>query len=178
MATVRYHPALRVLHWVSAALLLGMLFMAGVFLQATPNADPHKIGALRLHMATGAVVLVLTLVRLAVRLRSAHPPAVTTGLAWADALAPWVHRALYLLVLLMVASGLATSLQAHLPDIVWAGQGSLPPDLRVYPARIVHGIVSKLLMLAIAVHVGAALYHQWGRRDGLLRRMGWGPSSE
>lgn len=178
MATVRYHPLLRLLHWASAALLLGMLFMAGVFLQATPNADPHKIGALRLHMAAGAGVLVLTLVRLLVRVRSAHPPAAPTGMAWADALAPWVHRALYLLVLLMVASGMALSLQAGLPDIVWAGKGSLPPDLHVYPPRIVHGIVSKLLMLAIAAHVGAALYHQWVRRDGLLRRMGWGPSSE
>jgi cytochrome b561 len=178
MPTVRYHPLLRLLHWASAALLLGMLFMAGVFLQAMPNADPNKIGGLRIHMAAGVLVLVLTLVRLVVRLRSAKPPAVLTGMAWADALAPWVHRALYALVLLMAASGMTLSLQAGLPDIVWAGKGTLPPDLHIYLPRIVHGIVSKLLMLAIAVHVGAALYHQLVRRDGLLRRMGWGPSSE
>jgi cytochrome b561 len=38
----------------------------------------------------------------------------------------------------------------------------------------VHGIVAKLLMLAIALHIGAALYHQFVRRDGLLSRMGFG----
>jgi len=39
---------------------------------------------------------------------------------------------------------------------------------------LVHGIVAKLLMLAIALHVGAALFHQLVRKDRLLSRMGFG----
>jgi cytochrome b561 len=59
--------------------------------------------------------------------------------------------------------------------VVFQGQGSLPEDFHVSPARLAHGLVAKLLLLTIVAHVAAALYHQWVRKDRLLSRMGWGP---
>ena len=55
-----------------------------------------------------------------------------------------------------------------------SGVGSLPVNFDALPPRAVHGIVAKLLMLAIGLHIAAALYHQLIRRDGLLSRMGFG----
>jgi cytochrome b561 len=40
--------------------------------------------------------------------------------------------------------------------------------------RALHAITAKLLMALIVLHVAAALWHQVVRRDGLLRRMGFG----
>ena len=71
-------------------------------------------------------------------------------------------------------SGVAMSVLSGLPAIVFQGVGSLPADFNALPPRAVHGIVAKLLMLLIALHIVAALYHQFVRRDGLLSRMGFG----
>jgi cytochrome b561 len=40
--------------------------------------------------------------------------------------------------------------------------------------RVLHAIAAKLLMALIVLHVAAARWHQFVRRDGLLRRMGFG----
>ena len=45
----RYHPALVVLHWLLAALVLLNLFVGSTMLRALPNTDPDK---LRLLMTT------------------------------------------------------------------------------------------------------------------------------
>ena len=55
---------------------------------------------------------------------------------------------------------------------MFGGSGKpLPESFAAYPARAVHGIVGSLLALLVLVHIVAALWHQFIRRDGLLRRM-------
>jgi cytochrome b561 len=61
-----------------------------------------------------------------------------------------------------------------LPSIALSGHGTLPADLWAYPLRGVHYLVSRLLMVLIAVHVAGAAYHTLILRDGLLRRMSFG----
>jgi cytochrome b561 len=174
MAVTRYHPTLVVLHWLSAVLLLLALGMGSQVLAELPNTAPDKLGALKGHMLLGGVILLLTLTRLLVRQMTAHPPAARSGMAWADRLAPQMHGALYVLVLIMVGSGIAMSLTFDLPSVVFGGQGSLPPDFHVALARRVHGAASKLLGVFILLHVAAALFHQFVKRDALLTRMGFG----
>ena len=55
----RYHPLLVTLHWVLAVLIVAALAIGFVGLAPTPNSDPQKIGALRVHMAGGMLILVL-----------------------------------------------------------------------------------------------------------------------
>jgi len=46
----RYHPILVVIHWVMLVLIV-MAWTSGQFvLEYTPNSDPGKIDALRMHM--------------------------------------------------------------------------------------------------------------------------------
>jgi cytochrome b561 len=175
-AVRRYHPALVVLHWLVAALVLIGMVMGTFGLSALPNTSPDKVGALQGHMIAGGVILLLMLMRLVVRRLTAHPPPATTGFVLADRLAPLAHGLLYVAVLAMAGSGIAMSVDADLPAVVFKGQGSLPDDFAHLPARAVHGLVAKLLMGLIVLHVAAASYHQWVRRDGLLSRMGFGSS--
>ena len=174
MQPARYHGALVALHWLLALLLIAALAIGTFALKTVPNSSPDKIDALRGHMIAGGLILLLTLLRLAVRLKTAHPAPASTGYALLDRLAPATHWALYGLVLLMAGSGVAMSVLAGLPGIVFGGVGSLPVNFDALPPRAVHGIVAKLLMLFIAMHIAAALYHQFVRRDGLLARMGFG----
>lgn len=174
MTPTRYHGALVSLHWLMAVLLIVALAMGTFALKTMPNASPDKINALRGHMIAGGLILLLTLVRLVVRVKTRHPAPATTGNALLDRLAPGVHWVLYGMVLVMAGSGIAMSVLAGLPQIVFNGVGTLPANFDALPPRAVHGIMAKLLMLGIAAHVAAALYHQFVRRDGLLSRMGFG----
>jgi cytochrome b561 len=174
MAAKRYHPVLAGLHWLLTLLLIALLAGGALSLKVVSNATPEKLDLLRIHMLMGATVLVLMLIRLVVRLTTEHPPLASTGNAVLDRLATWMHWLLYALVFAMVGSGVGIAVLAGLPDIVFFGHGSLPVDFRAFPPRLAHGILSKLLLLMIALHAAAALYHQFFKRDGLLSRMWWG----
>ena len=53
----RYHPILVVIHWVMLVLLV-MAWTSGQFvLEHTPNSDPGKIDALRMHMTVGLIAV-------------------------------------------------------------------------------------------------------------------------
>lgn len=172
----RYHPALVALHWLLAAFLLIALGMGGLVMAETPNTDPEKLSLLRNHMVFGGVILVLMLVRLGVRLRSATPPHADIGNALLNRVGVWTHWVLYGVVIAMAASGIGTSLAAGLPDIVFFGSGApLPESFDIYTPRLVHGALASILMALIAAHVAAALYHQLVRKDGLFSRMWFGP---
>jgi len=171
----RYHPLLVALHWLLAALIIAALTQGYVWLEETPNADPRKIDLLRLHMAGGMLILALTVIRLIVRLRTSRPPRATAGHPFLDRIAPISHYGFYVLIVLMAGTGFATAILAGLPAIVFGGSGDeLPPSFLVFPTRVAHGYVAAVLGGLIILHVVAALYHQFVRKDGLFRRMFFG----
>lgn len=175
MTVDRYHRALVVLHWFLGLLILLGLFMGTFSLEKLPNSDPSKLDSLRGHMINGAVIGCLMVVRLIIRVRTRRPARAVTGMAWADTAGIWNHRALYGLVFAMVATGVALGLSADLPAIVFGGSGKpLPATFDGSWMRVLHAVAAKLLMALIVLHVAAALWHQFVRRDGLLRRMGIG----
>ena len=45
------------------------------------------------------------------------------------------------------------------------------PDFWNYKPRIRHGIGARLMVALFVFHAGAALYHHFVKKDGLLRRM-------
>lgn len=171
----RYHPLLVALHWLLAVLIVAALASGYLVLAATPNTDPRKIDSLRLHMAGGMLILALTVLRWIVRLCTARPGAAATGQPLLDRSAAITHRAFYVIVVGMAATGFATGLLAGLPEIVFARSGApLPPDLAVYPTRVIHGALAAVLLALIVWHGLAAWHHQVVRRDGLLGRMAFG----
>ena len=170
----RYHPLLVALHWLLAVLIIAALALGALVMAPMPNTDPMKLEALRSHLLGGSVILVLMLVRLAVRSRTSHPAPARTGSPILDRLAWASHRLFYVAVLGMAVSGLVMAVQSDLPSIVLGGGGSLPADFWIYPLRGVHYALSRLLMALIALHVAGALYHAIVLRDGLLKRMAFG----
>jgi cytochrome b561 len=37
----------------------------------------------------------------------------------------------------------------------------------------IHEVTAFVMMIIILLHIAAAVWHQWVKRDGLLSRMGW-----
>ena len=177
MKSPRYHPLLVSLHWLLAFLIALSLGMGMFSLQEIANSSPDKIFALRVHIIAGVLILVLTLVRFVVRFSAPRPEPASTNNNFLDRIAVITHYGLYLLVVLMAASGIALSIQAGLPAIVFGGSGApLPESFAIYAPRFAHGVLATLLLALATLHVLAALYHQFVRRDGLLSRMWFGRS--
>lgn len=160
----RYTTRQVAVHWLAAAAVIFLLLTGTFVLEALPN-DAQKIGNLRIHLLVGALAGLLVIVRIVLRRR--HPIAPAQS---GDRIVRLGHLALNVAVLLMAFSGATLALQSGLLEAVF-GSGVLPSDFMAYTPRTVHGLVAKLAMGLVALHVVAALYHQFVLRDGLLGRM-------
>lgn len=152
------HPLiLRLIHWFTALMLIPMLVGGYFVIRPMPSTEPLKLDALEYHMAIGVFLVVLTVLRLVLRLRIAHPTASGAAL--------WAHRALYALIILMPVSGFTMVFAARLNDIVFARTGApLPADMSAIPGHFWHGATAAVLVIVICLHVlGAA-------QDPLARR--------
>jgi cytochrome b561 len=85
------------------------------------------------------------------------------------------HYLLYLAAFGMTLSGMGMAQASNLFQILFGNAGlGLPEDFWVYPPRAGHGITATVLILLLALHIGAALYHQFIRKDNLFARMWFG----
>lgn len=167
----RYSTMMVLLHWVLAIFILGAIFIGAFILDDMENTNPQKITLLQIHMFVGVSILLLTVLRLIVRLRTPQPPPASSHNKLFDMIAKGMHHLLYLLTLLAALAGVALAYTADLSAIVFKHIGTLPKDFEDYLAHEIHGIFAQLLLLTIFLHVAAALYHQFILKDGLLSRM-------
>lgn len=176
----------RLLHWGIAG-LIGFQVTVGVWMA---NFVPDLIDRFRLtqtHKSWGVVVFGLVVVRLLWRTASRwrRPPMPSGMPSWQVHAAAWSHRMLYLLMVVMPLSGwilVSASPLAHmvnlrskvfgrfvLPDPIGYGSYSIE-----HAAAAVHILGAIALGMLLVIHVGAALRHQFGARDGVLTRMIFG----
>lgn len=168
----RYGAMAISLHWLSAILILGLLGSGFLAANAT---DVAKAAFLRLHVPMALLVLLLTAIRIVWWWRFDRKPLPVHGSpAWQERTARAVHAAFYVVILGMIASGIGMMALSGAGRTVFGGSGMLPPDFHAYPPRVPHGLGAFLLVVLLGVHAGAALYHQFLLRDGLLRRMRYG----
>lgn len=176
---MRYHPLQVALHWLSAILIIGAWAVGAIVLERIPDSEAgRKVVVLGAHMIAGLTIAFVMTLRLALRFTFEQPAPATSGNALLDRLAKLVHWALYVAALAMAGSGLALAVQAGLPAIVFGGSDApLPADFGKYPPRAVHGVIGTILISLVFLHALAALWHQFVRKDGLMRRMGFGRSA-
>lgn len=172
-----YSPVARMLHWLTVAAVFVMipLGLAMTYRGNTLDIWDGLTDALySTHKLLGFLVLWLSAGRLIYRLVHGAPADEPTLEWWQKAASHLVHWALYGLLLIV-------------PVLGWIGV-SLFPSLTVFnlfdlPAlaapneetakRVlaVHGWLAILLALLVCAHIGAALFHYFIRKDGVLRRM-------
>lgn len=169
----RYGAIAIAIHWITALAIFSML-ISGT-LAANSDDEIAKIGILRIHAIVGAVILTLTLFRIGWWWLADRQPLPPTGIPKAQTkAASWLHRGLYALILAMASSGIATLVLSGANHVIFGGLAGPLPDFEGLVPRTAHGLLSRVLMVFMAGHIGAALYHQFVRRDHLLARMGLG----
>jgi cytochrome b561 len=168
-----YSSTARALHWVTAAIVIFMI-PAGIYM-ANAAPGPTQDLLFHLHRSFGVVLLPIVVVRLTYRLAHPPPPLPKDIPAVQRRLAHAVHGALYaLLIVQPIVGWIATS--AYPAPIPIYGLFEMPriwPEDRAFSERMftVHAFIGGLLAVLIIMHVAAALYHHFVRRDAVLLRM-------
>lgn len=159
------------IHWLTALLILILL---GSGLRSEAIDDPAaKIFFLRIHVPLGLTLLVLTVARIVWWVKFDKKPIPIPMPDWQSRLSKVVHILLYAIILGMSSSGIGIMVLSGAGPFIFAGADLANfPNFWDYLPRTPHGVVSKVLIGLLFLHIGAALYHHFIKRDGLLRRIG------
>lgn len=169
----RYRGAARLLHWLTAAVVLLTMPVGFVLLELPAGVLQDTL--FDLHRSVGILVLVLVVLRIGYRLKNPPPPLPDDLAAWQHMTARWAHRLLYTLLIAMPILGWwGTSAYGAPIKVFWLFE--LPPLVapdRAVAERVLalHGWIGLLFSATIMLHVAAALHHHFVRRDDVLRRM-------
>jgi len=171
-ARTRFTPLQRLLHWLMALCILAMLFI-GVGMVST--VTPKYLTLVAIHKPLGATILVLALIRLAVRLRYGAPPLPADLPPLMKLGAGLSHWALYALMIAMPLIGWGMLSAAAYPVVLFGGL-RLPPILPQSASLHAllwdaHFLLAFAFFGVILLHVAAALYHALVRRDGVFQAM-------
>lgn len=174
MSVTRYvfTPLQRLLHWVMAVCILAMLFVGVTMVSIVV---PSYLPLISLHKSLGIAILVLALIRLAVRLQAGTPP-LPSDLPLPMKLAAHLsHYALYALMIAMPLLGWAMLSAASYPVVVF---GSVRLPSIVAPSDHLHTLLwnahyylAFAFFALVLMHIAAALFHALVRRDGVFASM-------
>jgi len=177
----RYGSAAMALHWIMALGFIGMVVL-GVYMHELPNTDPSKFTLFQWHKSVGLTLLLLVALRLLWRALNTVPPLPTGLKPYERFLAHLTHRWLYAAFFLMPLTGwtmvsaspynIPTMVYGlfewpHIPFVASAANKEGIMDI----AKEAHEIVALLAVLALLLHIGAAVKHHFILKDDVLRRM-------
>jgi cytochrome b561 len=169
----RYDGIAQALHWLTFGLLAISIPVAIVLAKAPPEGA-LKFRLYTLHESIGLTVWLITVARLVWRVR--HPPPVLANMPHLLArLRHVVHGGLYALLLTMPIVGWAGgSAFGFPPDFWWLVQlPPITPQDKTLGAFLIgaHKALGYALIVLLAFHVIAALFHHFAWKDGTLTRM-------
>ena len=170
--TSHFAPLARLLHWLMALMIIAMLFIgAGM---AASVSERHE-WLLNVHKPLGIAIFLLVMVRLFLRF-STRQPSLPTDLPGVQVLAAKLsHLLLYALMFVLPLVGWAMISAAGDP-VMLGSSLQLPAILPVNPStfaflRKAYTYLAYLLFFTVLLHLAAALFHGWVRRDGVLESM-------
>ena len=173
---LHYDRMLVLLHWVLAIGLFYQLGL-GLWMEDIPK-DPPGIRAewFNLHKSIGICLGFLILWRLGWRITHSVPASPIGNTDFQNKLSQWAHRALYVCMVVLPVSGFMGSNFSPYP-VKFFGV-PLPKLWEPSPEgkelfSEIHEVTAFVMMIIIILHISAAVWHQWVKRDGLLSRMGW-----
>ncbi len=171
-----YSGLQKFVHWLTALLVFALLPVGFLMVRrgAATNFDEITGQLYTAHKTFGAIVLLLVLLRVALRLIHGTPAPEASLNRLQVIAAEAVHGLLYLALLAVPILGWlgASAFGARdllggfsLPEILAKNEG-LAKMLLAY-----HGYVAFGLAALLAAHIGAALMHRFVLKDGVMRRM-------
>jgi cytochrome b561 len=159
-----------VFHWLTLALVLG-LWIVGENIDNFAKGDP-RVYVRSLHILFGLVLAFMLVSRVLWRRKGGAqlPPA---GQGTQARLAKGMHHLLYALLFAVVIVGIGAELIRGDNLFNLFSLPSIAPDNKAlrHDSVELHGLLVNVLLVAVALHAIAAIWHQWVTKDRLLARM-------
>lgn len=175
LQAVRYRKIVMWIHWITAILVVMQVYIGFMFHRVLEQGTPERAYVFGWHKTWGALILILALVRLAVRLMNPPPPYPADEPKWKRFIAVWNHRLFYFLLIALPLTGLAAVSGRAEGGWVPLQLGLKLPAVPGVPRENEFGEVHEILVwttLALVVlHVAAALYNQFVDRGPVAGRM-------
>jgi cytochrome b561 len=171
-APKRYHPFHVILHWLVASLTFFLLYLGLFVFPNTPNSQEAPL--LGLHKTAGILLGLIVIVRLVTRYVFKRPEPADAGNPILNFGSRAIHFLLYVGIFTMMFTGDSLDRAYGLTGILAGNGNKIPDDLFVYPQRLVHGYLGYVMVALVTLHISAAFYHQFIRRDNLISRMWFG----
>ena len=171
----RWHPALVILHWGTALLILGQYGLSRLMRDETRDLM-GRFALYQWHKSFGLTVAGLVALRLVLRLVMPAPASADHG-AWQRFLARAVHLGLYVCLLALPLTGLlmVSAAPIQIPTLYFGWFGvphPIGPDKGTYELMLrLHEQVFDVLSLLVLLHLGGVAVHHFIWRDGLPGRM-------
>jgi cytochrome b561 len=172
----RYSNIAVTFHWVVVALVLTQVVIGFTFAELLPRG-PQRAELFTWHKTLGATILLLTLARLAYRLRNPPPPFPPELPRWRRIVAVWNHRLFYVMLILLPLTGLIavsdgakswfTPLVGGIPLPVVPGISEETGEM----SGDVHVVLVLTTIALLLLHVGAAIYQQFFVHERTAGRM-------
>jgi len=168
---IRRPRGMAILHWSTVLLLIAAAAFALTRDEVAGRVARQWL--LEGHRHTGLLVLLLALLRIGLRLRNGSQP--QANHARLVRIAAWLtHAALYLILLALPLLGWTLSNAEGKPVYLFgAALPALVADDEDLADRLLlwHQDLAWALLALVLLHIGAALYHHFVRRDDVLRSM-------
>ena len=177
----RYALSQRLLHWIIALIVLGVLAVGLIFsiydgFKGTKEAFGDQLTGMfyKYHKTFGIVILFAMILRIIVKLIKGKPE-YSQELSKFDRIASnSVHGLLYVLLVAMPILGWLGTGAGGFPVqfFEWNLPGILAKDKELYGTLMeLHGICGWLVLICVILHIGGALKHWLINRDGVMQRM-------
>jgi cytochrome b561 len=171
---VRYKSIVVWIHWITALLVVTQVVVGFTFSEFMERG-PARTDLFAWHKTIGATILVLALLRLAVRLLNPPPPYPSDFPKWERFFAVWNHRIFYFMLIALPITGLlAVSGRAEgglVPLKFGLALPAIPGIARENGFGDVHVILVFTTLALVMLHVSAALYNQFGSSTNVADRM-------
>jgi superoxide oxidase len=162
------------LHWLTV-LLIVLQFSSAWLREAVDHDSSLAVTILTTHRTSGALIWIVSLVRLVWRHNFAYlPPFPESMSKLQQTLAKANEYSLYALLLIQPITGLGRSLFRGAPFelFIWQVPALFEQDDAIrHVFAEAHEIGANVLLALIGLHAGTALFHRLFLRDGVLQRM-------
>lgn len=169
----RWGSVQQAFHWTIAVLVITQL-VVGFWFADLPKTDPQRGTLFGIHTSLGVTLLVLMLIRLGWRLANPVPSLPDTLSPLQKRLAHATHWLFYLLVIGMpIGAYIAVNANGHAVPFFGASLPILIGENKGLASFFIgaHVVGAFTLTALAALHVAAALRHEFMLKDNTLRRM-------
>jgi len=175
LQAVRYRKIVMWIHWITAILVVMQVYIGFMFHRVLEQGTPERAYVFGWHKTWGALILILALIRLAVRLMNPPPPYPADEPRWKRFIAVWNHRLFYILLIALPLTGLAAvsgrAEDGWVPLQLGLNLPAIPGIPRENEFGDVHEYLVWTTLALVVLHVAAALYNQFFDRGPVAGRM-------